>query len=194
MNTLPLILATGVTPVGVAVSIIIALLLFAVFYIAMAPNESKASEAEAVTVAIAKFSDIPREPFKDVISQFYLLQEGEATGPYSIHEIRSLHTAGKLHADTQLARGGESDWTDLQEWLRGITKPVPAVPTAGSYLPSSKPKTIGGGLMQAGFIIGGLGLVGALLGVGMFGPLGVVFGSSAIGLGLVLIIIGACIK
>ena len=66
---------------------------------------------------------------------YFILQQDDAKGPYTIGQLRSMWNSGSITADTLYCQEGFDQWLPLLQ-LRGELEPVPANPPS---LPASRP-------------------------------------------------------
>jgi hypothetical protein len=44
------------------------------------------------------------------VLRYYLAENGEAVGPFTVEQLRSMFASGRVHAGSQVCREGMSEW------------------------------------------------------------------------------------
>jgi len=139
-------------------------------------------------------------PSPSLTTFYYLDSAGAVQGPLTVPQMREAEKTGVINLQTKVAKAGEDEWLTLSAWADFLDRPAAtalnsARPYAPAFAPDADetPKTVGQGLQQAGVIIGALGLGACVLEGAAFGPVGAGLGGGALGLGVILFIIGSCL-
>lgn len=171
----------AVTPAGLIITGLCVVMIVTLFFVFTSKPEPVAE--------VAQIQEAPAQ--QAAHAGYYLLRAGQPSGPHAVAAIQAMRAAGELEG-AMMAEGGSASWQPVSAWDHVLQTSAVPVPGVGAVLAAPRKKTAGDGLAQAGLIIGTIGAFAALLGMVTLGPLGVMAGSGALGLGVVLCIIGYC--
>ncbi len=118
---------------------------------------------------------------------YYIIQNEETKGPYTLGQLRSMWSAGSITSNTMHCQEGDTEWRPLSAIVRELEPPV-AIPPPVAQSAVSSPKTSvdSGSSVRCGRVVkkiefAGLGaivqiigilfsitLVGAIIGIPLF--------------------------
>ncbi len=72
-----------------------------------------------------------KPPYKQPPARYYLLENCEAVGPFTVEQLRAMFASGRVHAGSQVC------WGRSQEWVLATTLNLLPLPT-----PTKRPRVI----------------------------------------------------
>ena len=114
---------------------------------------------------------------------FYILQDNEPKGPFTIGQMRSMWNSGVLNLETKFCQEGDSEWTGISVLMPLLEPPPTVSPTSPATQPSVQDSDWGSAENPA---------IVRETPVGFLGKRGTIFGTLNLGCaGIVIILITA---